>query len=793
MGTEDVSPFSGWIQASYDNTPDSAGTGASGITGLKLNPQGGTVSTGAGLNVAGNIQAGGLTILDQQPKIYLTDNAGGTNDPDYLIQVDGGSFLIYDVTNTSNKILINPDGHIDILPNTDFGAGIDVTGNSTFSNTATFSGHVRSTGTDGISIDTAGYAYLNFQTDRTNASDNIGGPIFKNASGTVVSRIQSFVDGQINIRTGSGNSPDYAFVAKPDGAVELYHNGTKKAETNTQGILTPNDLGICFGDAGCKVSGKAGAGASQGIFFMTNSSGKWQITGDGHVLPSAVGSYDIGSTSAEIGNVYIADDKRFYAGSDQNLSLHHNNTTGINYLISNPGNMFYMSATNYFTDAAQSKIQAQFIHNSYCELRHAGNLKFRTSETGIDVTGEVAATQDYPNFRPTLDFNFEAEKKLDSRIVYYRTGPASYHDESGKVVIVGDNQPRFDHTFPEYWYHGNLGDSNSRGISKGLLIEPTRTNLYKNNHSLKTANDHANMSYVLNTTETTAPDGTFTATKVTGAGWTRWDGNNGLDLVGVNFTDTFSTSIYMKTVGTSNINVGMDFGDSGNATFSVGQEWKRYSISNVHQNYGGSTKFIDIVFDSAGGVYIWGLQCENGSHPTSYIPTSGTTVTRGNEYAVIDGEDFTDFYNPVESSVLAVGTMHRPAAAQGQLNIFHIGDNNEDGHGVFREHGTKDVWYHIRNGNSTPSGGNLNPNGFGDWDAGEEARIAIAFKDGDQAISVNGGNQITASVTSSYPTANITKMWIGSHGNGSYFEGHIKRISYYPKQLTDNQLNTLTA
>ena len=101
MGTEDVSPFSGWIQASYDNTPDSAGTGASGITGLKLNPQGGIVSTGAGLNVAGNIQAGGLTILDQQPKIYLTDNAGGTNDPDYLIQVDGGQFLIYDVTNLS--------------------------------------------------------------------------------------------------------------------------------------------------------------------------------------------------------------------------------------------------------------------------------------------------------------------------------------------------------------------------------------------------------------------------------------------------------------------------------------------------------------------------------------------------------------------------------------------------------------------------------------------------------------------------------------------------------------------
>ena len=38
----------------------------------------------------------------------------------------------------------------------------------------------------------------------------------------------------------------------------------------------------------------------------------------------------------------------------------------------------------------------------------------------------------------------------------------------------------------------------------------------------------------------------------------------------------------------------------------------------------------------------------------------------------------------------------------------------------------------------------------------------MSFKDGDQAISVNGGNQITATVTTDYPTSDITKMWIGS-------------------------------
>ena len=74
-----------------------------------------------------------------------------------------------------------------------------------------------------------------------------------------------------------------------------------------------------------------------------------------------------------------------------------------------------------------------------------GSTKLTTTTTGISVTGEVAASQDYPNFRPTLNFNFAAVKKLDPRITYARTGPASYVDEYGLIQYVGDNEPRFDH------------------------------------------------------------------------------------------------------------------------------------------------------------------------------------------------------------------------------------------------------------------------------------------------------------------------------------------------------------
>ena len=421
---------------------------------------------------------------------------------------------------------------------------------------------------------------------------------------------------------------------------------------------------------------------------------------------------------------------------------------------------------------------------------------------------EILTPQDYPDLRPTLDFNFAAVKKLDPRIKYYRTGPASYVNEFGKIVLVGENTPRFDYG---YKYESSNGYSLARDKSQGLLLEMTRENLVKQSiykpegivgptHTTGTVNDWSLLYTSGGTGSLTpgfdAPDGSKDAVR-----WT--NGNTGyallrlsIDAFTPNGSDTYVISFYVKGIsGTGNLNC--DLHDGGpTAEWSghmVTNEWRRIIVTGVPSN--ASKTFLDIVsnVDNNRVFDIWGVQLEKGTYATSFIPTLGEKATRGYEHLVIDGEDFTDFYNPLESSVLAVGTMQRPAAAQGQLNIFHIGDDNEDGHGVFREHGTKDVWYHIRNGNSTPSGGNLNPNGFGDWDADEEARIAVAFKDGDQAISVNGGNQITATVTSSYPTSDITKMWIGSHGNGSYFEGHIKRIAYYPKKLTDSQLNNISA
>ena len=157
--------------------------------------------------------------------------------------------------------------------------------------------------------------------------------------------------------------------------------------------------------------------------------------------------------------------KNIFFGSDQDAEIYHNgsslymnNSTGNTYIRSGGGQILMRPSNSY--DAIVAKTNEVELY--YNQQNHS-TPKLKTSATGITVDGEVAASQDYPNFRPTLDLNFAATKKLDSRITYRRTGVASFVNKFGKVVKVGGDTPRFDH------------DPVTREC-KGLLIEESRTN-----------------------------------------------------------------------------------------------------------------------------------------------------------------------------------------------------------------------------------------------------------------------------------------------------------------------------
>ena len=91
------------------------------IAGTKISPDFGSqniVTTGA-------VDAVGITIGGNTPSLNFSD---ANDNPDFRFLVNSNSFILEDTTNSANRLVVNSDGHVDILGNLDVGAGIDVTG-----------------------------------------------------------------------------------------------------------------------------------------------------------------------------------------------------------------------------------------------------------------------------------------------------------------------------------------------------------------------------------------------------------------------------------------------------------------------------------------------------------------------------------------------------------------------------------------------------------------------------------------------------------------------------------------
>lgn len=103
--------------------------------GGNLDLNGNTINGTGNISVTGNISANALTttngniiINSQTPAVNFVDSDAN---PDYQLLSNGGEFVIKDTTNSANRVVVNSDGHVDVLGNLDVGAGIDCTGTCT--------------------------------------------------------------------------------------------------------------------------------------------------------------------------------------------------------------------------------------------------------------------------------------------------------------------------------------------------------------------------------------------------------------------------------------------------------------------------------------------------------------------------------------------------------------------------------------------------------------------------------------------------------------------------------------
>ena len=384
-------------------------------------------------------------------------------------------------------------------------------------------------------------------------------------------------------------------------------------------------------------------------------------------------------------------------------------------------------------------------------------------------------------------------------ITFARSSSATYLDSSGVIQSAAVDTPRI-----EYGSDGSL---------KGLLIEEQRTNLVTYSAPSTDGNLSTNRASLVTATGVSAPDGS-TAIKLQEDGTAGQSHDLGTGNI-MSASTTYTLSIFAKAAERDfvalNIYSGaasywtwfdLSTGNKGTETNSpvaadiqpISNGWYRCSLTVTTASTGSPNTRIYIspsngvlAYDGDGtsGVYVYGAQLEEGSFPTAYIPTAGSQQTRSADLASIPVTAFG--YNQQAGTVVAefdlVGVS--PNGPTGYPRVWEVDQANGDYIAVhsksfpstatFRENESVTALNHSET---------LTENTM--------AVIAATFTDDDLATSLDGATALTA--TPSYTLDLPTALVIGSKvGGGRFLNGHIKSIQYYPRRLTNAQLQELTS
>lgn len=395
----------------------------------------------------------------------------------------------------------------------------------------------------------------------------------------------------------------------------------------------------------------------------------------------------------------------------------------------------------------------------------------------------------YPTISPSLTLDFAKSKQLDPRIAFTRSSTGTYLDAAiGLIKTAPSGVARFE--------------------KEGLLTEESRTNLVRT--STPTGSGLSNgWSQRANTTITTnadvAPDGTTTATSVvanlnstdyaytrhtlssattancvvsafakpinnfprtviqvsnSGGGSIVWNFNFQTGVATLNFetgaASNFGSTAFMEPLDNGWYRVGFT-APSGTSNITV----------NARETWSGSQP----AGDGVSGVLWWGCQIEEGSFQTSFIPTSGSTVTRAADVTSISNAEMLKVVNLEGNACLM--TTH--------WNTF--GANKEyfflDSTGYLQ----------ARQWRATKMrAGGINATGYTPITGQETYNTVFQSRDGN-TVSVGNNAGCFASGTQSVTLPGTGTFQFGKFSN-SQLKQVISRIVYYPQTLTQAELET---
>jgi hypothetical protein len=176
-------------------------------------------------------------------------------------------------------------------------------------------------------------------------------------------------------------------------------------------------------------------------------------------------------------------------------------------------------------------------------------------------------------------------------------------------------------------------------------------------------------------------------------------------------------------------------------------------------------------------------QLEAGAFATSYIPTVASQVTRAADNASMIGNNFARWYNQTEGTLYSdVSQFALPSATVNSMQISNGASNSFQL--SLATFGTAAAFQVVDNTTQA----NLGP---GTVTVNVGYKLSGAYKINDFASSLNGAAAVT-DTSGTVPTG-MTTLGIGVRLGGTFLNGTIKRIAFYPRRLANTELQGITS
>lgn len=350
--------------------------------------------------------------------------------------------------------------------------------------------------------------------------------------------------------------------------------------------------------------------------------------------------------------------------------------------------------------------------------------------------------------------------------------------------------------------------------SLGFLVEEQRVNL------VTYSEDFANVVYskvnsAITSNINVAPDGTLTADSLienstasalhymtrtvttTGAHsysiYAKQNGRQYIVLIG------YSGAVSLANGAVFDLNAGVVVSTGANLSSasiaSVGNGWYRCQIvgtallraPQLHLMSNATT--FTYTGDGYSGIFIWGAQLEAGAFPTSYIKTEASQVTRAADSASMTNSNFSSWYNQGEGSFATISSNSYATHPSGSnAGIFVVNDTTSNNfisiwkssgtssyEGVIVKNAVNQATYTIVSATS----------------ANQTIKGALSYKFNDSAFTGNGG-VVYIDTLCNIPIVSQIEIGQGIVSNWKY-NGHIKKLAYYPARLSDAELQEMTS